>query len=131
MDVEIGVTNEQSMKVAAFLGFNDSLVRTAASQIRNLYNLFINIDATQVEINPFAETHDDRGKLIYLKVCSPLPPPLCCGVRFITQLFFFIFYLVSCPFFPHPTGSEKASSKHCTKRLPMRTSRVPIAAYLI
>lgn len=75
MDVEIGVTNEQSMKVAAFLGFNDSLVRTAASQIRNLYNLFINIDATQVEINPFAETHDDRGKLIYLKVCSPLPPP--------------------------------------------------------
>ena len=31
---------------------------TAAEQIEKLYNLFIAVDATQVEINPFGETPD-------------------------------------------------------------------------
>ena len=32
----------------------------AAEEIKRLYDLFIAVDATQVEINPFVETHDGR-----------------------------------------------------------------------
>lgn len=32
----------------------------AATEIRRLYDLFVKVDATQVEINPLAETSDDR-----------------------------------------------------------------------
>ncbi|KAG0415248.1 hypothetical protein HPB47_007581 [Ixodes persulcatus] len=32
----------------------------AAEQIKHLYNLFIKVDATQVEVNPFGETPDGR-----------------------------------------------------------------------
>ena len=34
----------------------------AAKQIKRLYQLFRSVDATQVEINPFAETPEGRGK---------------------------------------------------------------------
>lgn len=30
-------------------------------EIRRLYELFLKVDATQVEINPFVETDDGRG----------------------------------------------------------------------
>jgi succinyl-CoA synthetase beta subunit len=30
-------------------------------QIYNLYKLFIKVDATQIEINPFAQINDNRG----------------------------------------------------------------------
>lgn len=33
----------------------------AAKEIKNLYKLFLKVDATQVEINPFGETPDGRG----------------------------------------------------------------------
>mgnify|MGYP001390802672 CR=1 FL=1 len=34
----------------------------AAEQMERLYNLFLSVDATQVEINPFGLTPDGRGK---------------------------------------------------------------------
>lgn len=34
----------------------------AADQIKKLYNLFLKIDATQVEVNPFGETPEGQGK---------------------------------------------------------------------
>ena len=34
----------------------------ADTQIRKLYDLFLKVDATQIEINPFAETLDGQGK---------------------------------------------------------------------
>ena len=36
----------------------------AAKQIKLLYKLFLKVDATQVEINPFGETLDGKGGLI-------------------------------------------------------------------
>lgn len=33
----------------------------AADQIKKLYNLFLQIDATQVEVNPFGETPEGQG----------------------------------------------------------------------
>jgi len=34
----------------------------ATEQIKNLYEMFMSVDATQVEINPFGETPEGRGK---------------------------------------------------------------------
>lgn len=36
-------------------------VLQAAEQIKALYKLFLKVDATQVEINPFGETPDGKG----------------------------------------------------------------------
>lgn len=36
-------------------------VLQAAEQIKKLYELFLKVDATQVEINPFGETPDGKG----------------------------------------------------------------------
>ena len=33
----------------------------AAVQIKRLYEMFVKVDATQVEINPFGETPDGKG----------------------------------------------------------------------
>jgi succinyl-CoA synthetase beta subunit len=44
------------------------LVLQAAKQIKQLYELFLKVDATQVEINPFAETPDGRGRCLCLIV---------------------------------------------------------------
>jgi succinyl-CoA synthetase beta subunit len=42
----------------------------AAEEIKKLYDLFIKVDATQVEINPFGETKDGRGTPLhfYLRI---------------------------------------------------------------
>lgn len=41
------------------------LLSQAAEQIKLLYELFLKVDATQVEINPFGETPDGKGILYY------------------------------------------------------------------
>lgn len=53
------------MRLARNLGFKNELVGYAALQIKRLYNLFIGVDATQVEVNPFGETPDGQGELIF------------------------------------------------------------------
>jgi len=50
--------------MAENLGFDGEKRKQAAGQIKNLYELFIKVDATQVEINPFGETGDGKGKKI-------------------------------------------------------------------
>lgn len=52
---------EQARTLAKNLEFKGPLIETAAEQIVRLYDLFLNVDATQVEINPFGETPDGRG----------------------------------------------------------------------
>ena len=34
----------------------------AADQIGKLYKMFVDVDATQIEVNPLGETDDGRGK---------------------------------------------------------------------
>ena len=39
----------------------------AAKQIQRLYELFVKVDSTQIEINPFAETSDGHGNRTFAK----------------------------------------------------------------
>ncbi|TKR58703.1 hypothetical protein L596_030114 [Steinernema carpocapsae] len=60
IDIHKGITDEQCRKLAKDLKFEGDLQKKAADQIKRLYELFMAYDATQVEINPFVETSDDR-----------------------------------------------------------------------
>ncbi|XP_053695017.1 succinate--CoA ligase [GDP-forming] subunit beta, mitochondrial [Sabethes cyaneus] len=55
-----GISRAQAEEVARFLEFKGPLVEKAASEIEKLYKLFVKVDATQIEINPLAETDDGR-----------------------------------------------------------------------
>lgn len=42
----------------------------AADQIKRLYDLFLKVDATQVEVNPLGETPEGQGTLcVFVCVC--------------------------------------------------------------
>lgn len=58
IDIETGITETQAHDMAKNLGFTDNKLAVAADQIKKLYNLFVKVDATQIEINPFGETED-------------------------------------------------------------------------
>ncbi|XP_062585697.1 succinate--CoA ligase [GDP-forming] subunit beta, mitochondrial-like isoform X2 [Saccostrea cucullata] len=60
VDIMTSVTERQCLSVAEKLGFQGNKLQSAADQIRRLYELFVKVDATQVEINPFGETPDGR-----------------------------------------------------------------------
>ncbi len=64
IDINKGMSHETALKIASELKFAESSVAQAAGQIEKLYDVFVATDATQVEINPFAETMD--GKAICL-----------------------------------------------------------------
>uniref|UniRef100_A0A8C7ZI06 succinate--CoA ligase (GDP-forming) n=1 Tax=Oryzias sinensis TaxID=183150 RepID=A0A8C7ZI06_9TELE len=56
IDIFEGVRDDQALRMAANLGFKESLQKQAADQIKKLYDLFLKVDATQVEVNPLGET---------------------------------------------------------------------------
>jgi len=56
IDINDGISRDQAIEMAKNLNFEGEKINTAAEQIEKLYNLFIAVDATQVEINPFGET---------------------------------------------------------------------------
>jgi len=57
IDIEKGFLPEQGRRMAKRLGFDTGdKINEAARQMGKLYDLFLKCDATQVEINPFAET---------------------------------------------------------------------------
>ncbi|XP_073086976.1 succinate--CoA ligase [GDP-forming] subunit beta, mitochondrial isoform X2 [Manis javanica] len=56
IDIIEGIKDSQAQRMAENLGFVGPLKNQAADQIKKLYNLFLKIDATQVEVNPFGET---------------------------------------------------------------------------
>lgn len=62
VDIMQGLTIEQATKFAERLGFQGNLLEDAAKQFVNLYNLFIDTDATQVEINPLAVGYYHGGE---------------------------------------------------------------------
>lgn len=62
VDISVGITAAQAEKLAEFLEFDGAKKDEAAAQITALYNLFLKVDATQVEINPFGET--DKGEVV-------------------------------------------------------------------
>ncbi|KAG5682742.1 hypothetical protein PVAND_012075 [Polypedilum vanderplanki] len=60
VDVIKGLSNETALDLAEFLQFKGNLKEKAAYEIKKLYELFNKVDATQIEINPLAETDDGR-----------------------------------------------------------------------
>ncbi|XP_056887278.1 succinyl-CoA ligase [GDP-forming] subunit beta, mitochondrial [Takifugu flavidus] len=60
IDIFEGVRDDQALRMAANLGFKGALQRQAADQIKRLYDLFLKVDATQVEVNPFGETPEGQ-----------------------------------------------------------------------
>lgn len=56
IDINEGITDEQTARMAANLGFEDEAAVKAQAVMTNLYNMFIKTDATLVEVNPLAET---------------------------------------------------------------------------
>jgi len=58
IDINSGMTDEQALQMAANLQFSGDKQKEAADQIKKLYQLFLDVDATQVEINPFGETNE-------------------------------------------------------------------------
>ncbi|PUU78226.1 hypothetical protein B9Z19DRAFT_1127176 [Tuber borchii] len=60
IDIHKGVTDEVATKVATSLGFSEQCIPEAAQTIKNLYKVFVEKDATQIEINPLSETNDHK-----------------------------------------------------------------------
>jgi succinyl-CoA synthetase beta subunit len=56
IDIDDGVTSAQAIKIASNLGFEGAQQSDAAIQISRLFEMFLKVDATQVEINPLVET---------------------------------------------------------------------------
>uniref|UniRef100_A0A2K5R2P6 succinate--CoA ligase (GDP-forming) n=1 Tax=Cebus imitator TaxID=2715852 RepID=A0A2K5R2P6_CEBIM len=60
IDIFEGIKDSQAHRMAENLGFVGPLKSQAADQITKLYNLFLKVDATQVEVNPFGETPEGQ-----------------------------------------------------------------------
>jgi len=66
VDISTGVKPEQTKRLAEKLGFTQ--VSEAQEQMKRLYNLFIEADATQVEINPLVETSEKKIYCVDAKI---------------------------------------------------------------
>jgi len=60
VNIETGPDKQQLTKIATNLQFSAELVPEAAHQLGRLYEMFINLDCTQLEVNPFAETNEGK-----------------------------------------------------------------------
>merc|ERR1711981_1072907 len=60
VDIFTGVTDDIANDVSQFLGFEGELQTQCAEQVTRLYNMFINVDCLQLEVNPLAETPEGK-----------------------------------------------------------------------
>jgi len=60
IDIYEGLTEKTANEIAAFLEFKGDLQRKAAKELISLWELFLKVDATQIEINPLVETDDKQ-----------------------------------------------------------------------
>ncbi|PSK55739.1 hypothetical protein B9Z65_4617 [Elsinoe australis] len=60
IDINKGVTDDIARKIAQDVGFSEQCVDEAVSTIQKLYKVFMEKDATQIEINPLSETSDHK-----------------------------------------------------------------------
>ncbi|KAI1111222.1 beta subunit of gdp-forming succinate-CoA ligase [Nemania sp. NC0429] len=60
IDINTGVTDEIARDVATKLGFSEQCIEDAKDTIQKLYKIFLEKDATQIEINPLSETSDHQ-----------------------------------------------------------------------
>lgn len=60
----LGITQEQALNMANRMGFSESSHDQAAEYIMKMYNLFIEKDATLIEINPMCEDAEGNGECV-------------------------------------------------------------------
>jgi succinyl-CoA synthetase beta subunit len=60
IDINKGVTDDMARNIATDLGFSEQCVEDAKDTIQKLYQVFMEKDATQIEINPLSETSDHQ-----------------------------------------------------------------------
>merc|ERR1712169_43178 len=60
IDINQGVTDEIARNIATKLGFSEQCIEDAKNTIQRLYQVFMDKDATQIEINPLSETSDHQ-----------------------------------------------------------------------
>ncbi|KAI9793182.1 MAG: Succinate--CoA ligase [ADP-forming] subunit beta, mitochondrial [Peltula sp. TS41687] len=60
INIHEGVTDHIARNIATRLGFSDQCLEEAMDTIKKLYRVFVEKDATQIEINPLAETSDHK-----------------------------------------------------------------------
>lgn len=60
VDINSGVSDAIALDIALKLEFEGAAVEQAAKEIKKLYELFIGVDATQVEVNPFGLTDQNE-----------------------------------------------------------------------
>lgn len=60
IDIFEGVTDKMAQEIAEFLLFKGDLKNKATEEIKRLWNLFLKVDAVQLEINPLVETDDNK-----------------------------------------------------------------------
>merc|ERR1712241_1292353 len=61
VDIAKGLSDEIANDVETFLGFSGEMQAQCAEQVKRLYEMFINVDCLQLEVNPLAET--PQGKI--------------------------------------------------------------------
>ncbi|XP_072162576.1 succinate--CoA ligase [GDP-forming] subunit beta, mitochondrial isoform X2 [Bemisia tabaci] len=62
VDINVGLTNSMANEIAEFLLFKGDMKSKVVNQIKNLYDMFVKLDAVQIEINPLVET--DKNNVI-------------------------------------------------------------------
>ncbi|KAK3344400.1 hypothetical protein B0T25DRAFT_463913 [Lasiosphaeria hispida] len=60
IDINVGVTDEIARGIATGLGFSEQCIEEAKDTIQKLYQIFLDKDSTQIEINPLSETSDHQ-----------------------------------------------------------------------
>lgn len=68
IDITTGISRKTAEELADFLEFKGVFLKKAADEIQKLYNFFIAVDATQVEINPLVETDDNKVIAVDAKI---------------------------------------------------------------
>jgi succinyl-CoA synthetase beta subunit len=61
VNIDQGLQMSQARELATKLGFSTKSVESAADMMMRLYKLFMDKDATMVEINPMAESATGEG----------------------------------------------------------------------
>jgi succinyl-CoA synthetase beta subunit len=60
INIHEGVTDDIARNIATELGFSEQCIEDAKDTIQKLYKVFMEKDATQIEINPLSETSDHQ-----------------------------------------------------------------------
>ena len=60
VNIADGLSKEQALEFAKKMDFAPQCVEEAAETIEKLYQIFVERDATQIEINPLAESSDHK-----------------------------------------------------------------------